>query len=489
MKLFYHLFGYLLAGIVLLIGVDEYLNFRVEVRQYDHDMITSALQDGRSIAGMVNHVWRGSGQEQALKMLEDASVSGKIQVDWIWIDDIDSRRFMAEEAALLQERLAAYESVSLKTKDKPDGTWRYTYVPVDVGEERMGAVELRQPLVSLGEFSGKMILRAFLITALLGGFSGIVLYLFMDRKIGRPLKRLMAHARRIGEGDFRADVEVVGTDELAVMARTMNDMCSRLLIAKEKIKFEYDARLKTLEQLRHTERLSSFGLISAGIAHDLGTPLNVIDGRAKMIIRGEVAGDERLECAEIIRQQAERMTVIIRQLLDFTRRPKQHISLENVAVLVKQVFQLLYPMASKQHIQFSMVREDNTAVDVYIDSSQIQQVLVNLLMNGIQAMPDGGKIEVRLSNAHLPAVEAEGGRMELYLKVQIHDEGEGIEQENLEKIFTPFFTTKKIGTGTGLGLSIAHGIVEDHDGWITVESGVQHGACFTIYLPMRERNA
>jgi len=297
----------------------------------------------------------------------------------------------------------------------------------------------------------------------------------------------MVQARRIGEGDLSADNSIRGNDELVEMAQTMNDMCSRLLIAKEKINFEYDARLKTLEQLRHTERLSSFGVLSAEIAHELGTPLNVVDGRAKMIISENLTQEEIHSSATIIKNQAVRMTTIIRQLLDFTRNPTQHNSFEDITFLIKQVFQLLHPMASKQHITLVLTKEENTESSLKADFSQLQQVVVNLLMNAIQAMPNGGKVDVNLTNEMLPVSIFEERVKQKYLKVCIQDEGEGICEKNLAHIFTPFFTTKKIGTGTGLGLSIAHGIVEDHEGWIDIESATQSGACFTVYLPIKEQ--
>jgi two-component system NtrC family sensor kinase len=108
-------------------------------------------------------------------------------------------------------------------------------------------------------------------------------------------------------------------------------------------------------------------------------------------------------------------------------------------------------------------------------------------MNAIQAMPNGGKVDVSLSNEMISTSSHEERIKDKYLKLRIHDEGEGICKENLERIFTPFFTTKTIGTGTGLGLSIAHGIVEEHGGWIDIKSSVQNGACFTVYLPMKEQ--
>jgi len=485
MKLFYELLGYLMFGMIILISIDEYLSFQAEITQFENDMIANAIQNGKSISGMIAHVWKESGEEKALELIEDASRSGTLQIRWVWLDSlVEQNRYSASEKQQF-EKLARGETVSLQHKSGSEELLRYTYVPVNIGQPKVGALELSQGLVPLSKYTSRMLTRAFTITILLALISGLILYFFIDRKIRVPLNKLMNQAKRIGEGDFSADPSIEGDDELAEMAHTMNDMCSRLIIAHDKIKFEYDARLRTLDQLRHTERLSTFGLISADIAHEIGTPLNVVDGRAKMIINEELDHQEIVACASIILNQAERMTTIIRQLLDFTRRPERHISLENIAFQIKQVFQLLDPIASKQRVSFSLTKPEDVEVMLSADSAQIQQVLTNLIMNSIQAMPNGGMVHVTISNEWLPLSHDLDQRSQRYMKIRIVDEGEGIPPENLEHLFTPFFTTKTIGTGTGLGLSIAHGIIEEHNGWIDVESN-QKGACFSVYLPMKE---
>ncbi len=486
MKLFYHLYGYLLLGMLALIGIDEYLSFQVEIQQYEADMITNAIQNGKSISGMISHTWQESGEAKALELIGDASESGMIQIRWVWPHLLVNEPGRNAEEKIAFQKVIQGETVSFKKQLKNRTTFRYTYVPVDVGRVQKGALELRQTLSSYNEYSRKMVNRALTVTILLALICGLILYFFIDRKIRFPLNSLMAQAKRIGQGDFSANNITGGNDELSEMAQTMNDMCSRLLIAKEKINFEYNARLKTLEQLRHTERLSSFGVLSAGIAHELGTPLNVVDGRAKMIINENLPMEDIQDCAAIIKSQAERMTVIIRQLLDFTRHPRQKKSTEDITLHIKQVFQLLHPMATKQHVSFFLNKKEDTVMRLSADFSQLQQVLVNLLMNAIQAMPNGGQVEVGLSNEMLPNSVGENRIKDKYLKIKIEDEGEGICKENVQHIFTPFFTTKSIGTGTGLGLSIAHGIIEENGGWIDIESNLGHGACFTVYLPLQE---
>jgi len=485
MKLFYHLFVYLLLGMIALIGIDEYLNFKAEIEQYETDMITNAIQNGNSISGMISHTWKESGEAKALELINDASGSGSIKIRWVWLD-ILHKNFTGTTAEKEQlEKVLLGEKVSLKLHGDDGSLLRYTYVPVEIGISRKGALELSQTLLSFKEFSNRMLARAFIITALLALVCGLILFFFIDRKIRLPLNSLMAQAKRIGQGDLTANNAIVGNDEFAEMAETMNDMCSRLLIAKEKINFEYNARLKTIEQLRHTEHLSSFGVLSAEIAHELGTPLNVVDGRAKMILSENLQREEIEDCATIIKNQAERMTVIIRQLLDFTRQPKQKKSTEDISFHIKQVFQLLYPMAAKQRVSFLLNKKSSAEVILHADFSQLQQVLVNLLINAIQAMPDGGEVEVSLSNEMLSLSSNEDLIKHKYLKIRIQDEGEGICKENIKHIFTPFFTTKTIGTG--LGLSIAHGIVEENGGWIDIEGNVKNGACFTVYLPVKEQ--
>ncbi|WP_163336768.1 HAMP domain-containing sensor histidine kinase [Desulfopila sp. IMCC35008] len=477
-----------MSGIILLIGTDEYLSYKAEIGQFETDMITNAVQNGNSISAMFVHTWSESGEDTAINLVRDANDSGKIDIRWVHADTLKNDIQVSPVNKTEFGRITFDTIVSVKMENRKGEKFLYTYIPVDVGDGRKGGLELSQPLHDFDIFKRKMLKRAVTISTMLALLSGIVLFIFINRQIRVPLNRLTEHAKRIGEGDFSPDNSIRGTDELSDLAYSMNDMCSRLLIAKEKIKFEYDARLKTIDQLRHTERLSTFGLISAGIAHEIGTPLNVVDGRAKMIISDGLSDTEIKECAGIIKNQAERMTVIISQLLDFTRQPKRHISTENVSLLINQVFQLLHPMASKQHVSFSLSRGENTTVMVNADVGQIQQVLVNLLMNSVQAMPNGGKVRVSLSNELQTAPHGGKNPPTDFLKIRIIDEGEGICEENLEHIFTPFFTTKQIGTGTGLGLSIVHGIVEDHGGWIEVEGTPGSGACFSVYLPMKGKN-
>jgi signal transduction histidine kinase len=315
--------------------------------------------------------------------------------------------------------------------------------------------------------------------ALLGS---IMLWVLGLKFVGRPLNRLVEITRQIGKGDFSVRVAVHGRDELSSLANAINQMCAQLEASRETVRKETEARIAALEQLRHTERLATLGRLSSGIAHELGTPLNVVSGRAKLIINEDLKKEDITECSRIIKEQAERMTKLIRQLLDFARRRAPQKSPVNLKNLSDQVIEMLKPAAEKQKVIFKLLKNDDIPL-VSMDPFQIQQVLINLVMNGIQAMPDGGYLEIGLHMKYSchPALS---DQEQHYVAINIKDEGNGISEDNINHIFEPFFTTKNVGEGTGLGLSIAYGIVREHGGWIDVKSKVGEGSCFTIYIPL-----
>jgi two-component system NtrC family sensor kinase len=262
----------------------------------------------------------------------------------------------------------------------------------------------------------------------------------------------------------------------------MNVMASRLADANRELEGEVAARIAMLEQLRHADRLATVGKLASGIAHELGTPLNVVSARSKMISSGEVHGDEIKENARIIVDQSHRMTATIRQLLDFARRRSPQKTTTDLAFITRQVLTLLTPLAVKCGVTLSFADPPADATAA-VDSAQLQQALTNLVVNGIQAMRHGGRLRVNLSTTQLRPPVDHGGPLGSYVRLDVRDEGEGIPVSAVDHVFEPFFTTKGVGEGTGLGLSVAYGIVREHGGWIAVESRVGEGSCFSIYLP------
>jgi signal transduction histidine kinase len=304
--------------------------------------------------------------------------------------------------------------------------------------------------------------------------------------VGRPLRRLADKARRIGAGDLSGPLLIRQRDEVGQLAAEMNHMCELLQAEHQRADAEAAARLEAQDQLRHAERLSTVGKLASGIGHELGTPLNVVAGRAKMIASGEVTGAEASESARIIGEQAERMTKIIRQVLDFARRRGPQKARRGLKEIVRSAGQLLRPLASKRDVALELPEEDAPEVAAAVDAGQLQQVLTNLMLNGVQAMPGGGALRVEIAREPArppPDCDRPEG---VHVAIHVTDRGTGILPEHVGHVFEPFFTTKGVGEGTGLGLSVAYGIVRDHGGWITIRSAPGKGSRFTVYLPDEE---
>jgi signal transduction histidine kinase len=234
-------------------------------------------------------------------------------------------------------------------------------------------------------------------------------------------------------------------------------------------------RRVAVEQLRHAERLQVIGTLSAGVAHELGTPLNVISGAAEMMDDPTVSRVRIGELSALILRQTEQITSIIRQLLDFGRQTGTAAAEIEVDRAVTATAEMLRTVAGKRHVAIEL-EPALGGRGVRANSRELEQVVSNLMLNGIQAMPKGGTLRVTTRSEIRPDGE--------WAAIVVEDQGEGIRPEHLPFIFDPFFTTKGVGEGTGLGLSVSYGIVSDWGGKIEVASRPGHGAQFAVLLPI-----
>jgi signal transduction histidine kinase len=249
---------------------------------------------------------------------------------------------------------------------------------------------------------------------------------------------------------------------------------------RNRLEREVSARQDALGQLRHAERLTTIGRLASGIAHEIGSPLNVISGRAELIASGTLSPETVKSSAQIVIEQTERVAVIIRSLLDFARRGGAQVSRTDLTDLVETTALLLGPGAAKAGIEIVCT---GTHVEANLNRSEMQQVITNLLINAIDAMPRGGKIEIdtRVEKTRRPGHRS--AKALEYAVVRVRDHGTGIASDVLPKIFDPFFTTKDLGHGTGLGLSVAYGIVHDHNGWLSIDTRLGEGTTVSVYTP------
>ncbi|HLK91614.1 MAG TPA: ATP-binding protein [Polyangia bacterium] len=328
--------------------------------------------------------------------------------------------------------------------------------------------------------------------------------LAIEQIIVRPLKRALEGIDAVGKGDLSRVILAERDDEIGTLAGRFNAMTASLREAREETERAASARLGLEARLRQSEKLATIGQMAAEIAHELGTPLNVIGGRARAMGKKAEKAAERsgliaidkapdsgpvgldagdvVKNARIIGDEVSRITKIIRQVLDFSRPRGPTVTRVHLGAVVADALEFLREAIRGPGITVE-VHTMPAPPEVPGDPDQIQQVCLNLIMNAIHAMPNGGTLRVATERV----VRRKGG-LDLappaeYAALIITDSGPGIPPADREKIFEPFFTTKDAGQGTGLGLAVSHGIVKDHDGWIEVDSPPGGGAEFRVFLP------
>lgn len=273
---------------------------------------------------------------------------------------------------------------------------------------------------------------------------------------------------------------LVAVGQLTARVRRDRDRL-RALLSKET-----SARIATVEQLRHRDRLAMVGQVASGIAHEVGTPLHVITGRARFITEPDATLDEARGHAAAIIEQSDRVATTIRQLLDFARRRGPQRDEVNLLDLTRRTQALLRPLALKRRVEVTLSGKSLPAT-ASVDPNQVEQAIGNLVINAIQAIRGEGVVTLCVQPVRRSPPPDISGEESDWVAISVEDNGTGIAPDDLAHIFEPFFTTQSAGEGTGLGLSITQEIIRDHGGWIEVESEPWKGTRFTVILPTSHR--
>jgi PAS domain S-box-containing protein len=247
--------------------------------------------------------------------------------------------------------------------------------------------------------------------------------------------------------------------------------------AHEELQKAYEALEQAQASMIAAEKLAAVGRLSAGVSHEILNPLNIIVMRLHMMMEDPRTPSEMTRNIETLQEQAARITKIAQDLLYFSRKRHPERRMLDINEEVKRTLDLLDYDLNKQNIILQLELSEGLP-PVVADTDQLQQVVLNLVTNARDAMPEGGQLLLRTE-----AVQANG---QSFLELRVEDTGEGIAPDNLDKLFEPFFTTKPEGVGTGLGLSICQGIVESHGGCISAESELGQGTIFVIQLPLEK---
>jgi two-component system sensor histidine kinase HydH len=252
------------------------------------------------------------------------------------------------------------------------------------------------------------------------------------------------------------------------LSRTQRKARQRLEAAGAELSAAYKKLNETFDQLRHSDRLAALGQLAAVVAHEIRNPLGSIQGAVEILGAGLLPSDPKAEFAQIAQKEVTALEKLTSEILQFSKpAPPKQLPIDPQEI-IEAACHLCADQARRQQVEINL--EPVPAMHIMVDPEQIKQVLLNILINAIQAQPSGGKIEIRVSHDANDVV------------LSIRDFGPGIAEENLDRIFEPFFTTKR--EGTGLGLAISYQLVNHNGGRIRVESPRGQGVCFRISFPM-----
>jgi signal transduction histidine kinase len=366
--------------------------------------------------------------------------------------------------------------------------------------------------------------RVILVTIVL---DAIVLIIFgsflLSRVLVKPIKDLARLTQKVSDGDFSQKIEVTSKNEIGQLIGSFNRMIDQIKGKQESLENYLESlesankQLKQAqEELIRTEKLASIGRFAAGVAHEVGNPLGAILGYTSILQKEGMDRGESKDYLNRIEKEIERINRIVRELLDFARPSKFEIKEVEVNKVIESTLSLLSYQKSFKNIETQLDLQPDLPM-IKGDESQLSQVFINIILNAVDAMMEGGTLKIQ-TGTHIVEIPEANGLQRIYprrrksdpmesdyshmrksdplsalfkkfsegdrlVKIRVSDTGVGIPKENLENIFDPFFTTKEPDKGTGLGLSISLRIVESLGGEIRVESELGKGTTFEIYFP------
>ena len=295
----------------------------------------------------------------------------------------------------------------------------------------------------------------------------LLLLLMIVRSVSRPLQRITLAAIEVTNGRYGAEADLrKSNDEIGLLASSFNEMSRKMAEDLERLR-------RMNEQLQRADRLAAMGTLATGVAHEVNNPLASISSLIQLVRSRKENDPETIEDLDLVAAQIERIKRVTHDLTDFSRSRPPGRALINVLDVVNSALQLANYDASFNRLEIRTTVPAELP-QILADASQLQQVLLNLFLNARDAMPEGGKPEIR--------AETSGNTV----RISVADSGSGFDEHVTRNAFDPFFTTKPAGKGTGLGLAVCYGIVTAHGGTIEIRSGASGGAEIVIELPIAQ---
>ncbi len=513
-----------LTLIVILVGGGlGYLNIKSQERQILLSMVQGADQLSKAITSATWHAMLADNREDAYEVMR--TIAAKQGINRIRIYNRDGRVMFSTkpgEQVLVDKsaEVCALCHSSIKPKVSIDAPFRARVFPGEDGRRKLfmatpiyneaacsqaachahpagikvlGVLDVALNLDSVDQQVADMQLRVLIITGTQILLSAVFIVVFTRRFVTRPIKKLIEGTRAVSAMQLDKPIEIHSSEELDDLAHSFNVMRERLNQSMaenrefmQKLETKVEERTEQLKtahrKLLQTDRMASLGQLAASVAHEINNPISGVLNLSMLmqrLLKEDGIPRDRLDdfrrYLSQVYNETSRVGRIVTDLLSFSRRSKPQSTSSDLNAIVKDTVSLVSHKLKLANVEMHLDLHQDLPL-LHCDTSQMQQVVLNLVMNGAEATHRNGRGDVWVKTCLGP-----GGKDVI---LEIRDNGEGIPQEIMSKIFDPFFTTKEEGKGVGLGLAVVYGIVDAHQGDIEVESKVGEGAVFRVTLPL-----
>jgi signal transduction histidine kinase len=464
---------------VLAVGAHGALRVRQEQAQLVHEERQNLEIMGRAIQIAVENALRDRQISDARRVLADM-VEQQELIDRIRLFDRQVRPLVVSNplaigeavptAALRQVLQAGHQEIFYQPG--PPSYFYYLAPLRGPTGEFDGAMEIVRLASALDRRRREAIVDIVVRQGILIAVIVATTVLAMQREVLRPVAELTGALRRFGREQSVVPLPVSRRHELGQVAEAFNEMAVQLEAARHRLQTETERVVELEQQVRRAATLAVAGRLASALAHEVGTPLNIISGRAESLLKTLAADDPAGEDLRAIIGQIERISRTISSLLDTVRPRRPQLRSTRLPDVFDPLLPLLRHAARQREVTLEASVGDVSPL--LADAGQLQQVLINLVVNALEATPAGGHVSVRASR------QERGGRDGV--EIAVADTGSGIAADHLDRVFEPFFTTKPHGQGTGLGLAICREIVRGHGGDMGIETAVGVGTTVTAWL-------
>jgi signal transduction histidine kinase len=484
----------LMLALMIITGAYDYVRLErerdrlAELARTDQRVFTETLA-----LAVSRNVRRGRTTEELQELLEE--IRARPGLVWAAVYDPDGHVVAVSMASgepptaadqLVHTALRAKATVVEPIHEAGGTVFRYIR-PFRWSNGRPAALEVRESLERVEKEFARAVRESVVSRVVVLVFFVLSTVALTRWSIARPIGTLIRGARAVGAGDLTQRIDIGRRDELGELAEEFNRMAANLQQAHQALVEQSEQRLRLEREVQQAQKLVAVGMLAAQVAHEIGTPLNVISGRAEAVARSLPADHKDRRQLEAIQRQTDRIAGIVRELLDYARPRQPQLRDESLPAVLGRVTDLVDGRCREKSVRLRLELPPDLP-PVVGDGDQLQQVFVNLIVNALDASPAGSAI--RVTEARQALLPEEGRASVLRgtaerpaIAVHVLDEGPGMTKEELDQVFQPFFSTKKRGQGTGLGLPIVEEIVRAHHGEVEMLSVLGHGTEVIVRLP------